>query len=261
MKKITKAVIPAAGFGTRVLPASKAIPKEMFPVGNKPAIQHLVEEATNSGITDILIITSRGKEAIENHFDRSPELEEFLIKKNKIDELNEVRKISDLANIYFIRQEEQKGLGHAVSLTKSFVGDEPFAVIYGDDVILSDTPVTSEMISLFYEFNKCVVGVQKVTEEEISKYSSLKLQGIRNRVFECSDMIEKPSKGQIMSLYSIAGRCILTPDVFEILEHTKKGYGGEIQLTDAMKKIAITKRMIAFAFEGKRIDIGIVQTI
>lgn len=261
MQKIRKAVIPAAGFGTRVLPASKAIPKEMFPVGNKPAIQHLVEEAANSGITDILIITSRGKEAIENHFDRSPELEEFLIKKNKIDELNEVKKISDLANMYFIRQEEQKGLGHAAYLSKNFVGDEPFAVIYGDDVILSDTPVTSKMISLFYEFNKCVVGVQKVTEEEISKYSSLKLQEIRNGIFKCSDMIEKPSKDQIMSLYSVAGRCILTPDVFEILEHTEKGYGGEIQLTDAMKKIAMAKEMIAFAFEGKRIDIGAVQTI
>lgn len=256
MHKITKAVIPAAGFGTRVLPASKAVPKEMFPVGNKPAIQHLVEEAASSGITDVLIITSRGKEAIENHFDRSPDLEEFLIKKNKIDELNEVRKISNLANVYFIRQDEQKGLGHAVWLSKNFIGNEPFVVMYGDDVILSEIPVTSEMVSLFYEFGKCVVGIQKVAEDQISKYSSLKLKEIRKRVFECTDMVEKPSKEQIMSLYSVAGRCVLTPDIFNILEHTGTGYGGEIQLTDAMKEIATKQTMIAFEFEGKRIDIG-----
>ena len=256
LKKITKAVIPAAGFGTRVLPASKAIPKEMFPVGNKPAIQHLVEEASKSGITDILIITSRGKESIENHFDRSPELEEFLIKKNKMKELDEIRKISNLANIYFIRQEEQQGLGHAVSLSEKFIGDEPFAVLYGDDVILSESPVTSQMISLFYEFKKCVVGVQKVSEEEISKYSTLKTEEIRDRVFKCTDMIEKPSRDQIMSLYSVAGRCILTPNIFKILKKTKIGFGGEIQLTDAMKHIASSETLIAYQFRGNRIDLG-----
>lgn len=255
--KIRKAVIPAAGYGTRVLPASKAVPKEMFPVGNKPAIQHIVEEAASSGITDILIITSRGKEIIEDHFDRSPELEEYLIKKNKIDELNEVRRISELANIYFLRQNEQKGLGHAVSISRTFIGNEPFAVLYGDDVILNDTPVLSQMVSLFNEFNTCILGIQKVTEDKIHKYSSLEVEYIRDRIFKCTDMIEKPSKEQIMSLYSIAGRCIITPEIFDILDKTPLGYGNEIQLTDALRTLLKIKNFfVGFEFSGTRIDIG-----
>ena len=254
--KITKAVIPAAGLGTRMLPATKAIPKEMIPIINKPAIQYIVEEAAFSGITDILIITNRGKDVIEDHFDRSLELEQFLEKKGNYESLNLVKNISSLANIYFLRQGIAKGLGHAVLSARSFVGNEPFAVLYGDDVIISNTPVCSQMISIFDEFQKAVVGVQKVDEESILKYSSIKVDKIRNRIFKCDDMVEKPLKTQIMSLYAILGRCILTPEIFEILSRTKPGRGNEIQLTDAMKVFANKNSMIAYEFDGVRCDIG-----
>ena len=254
--KITKAVIPAAGLGTRMLPATKAIPKEMIPIIDKPAIQYIVEEAAFSGITDILIITNRGKDVIEDHFDRSLELEQFLEKKGNYESLNLVKNISSLANIYFLRQGIAKGLGHAVLSARSFVGNEPFAVLYGDDVIISNTPVCSQMISIFDEFQKAVVGVQKVDEESILKYSSIKVDKIRNRIFKCDDMVEKPLKTQIMSLYAILGRCILTPEIFEILSRTKPGRGNEIQLTDAMKVFANKNSMIAYEFDGVRCDIG-----
>lgn len=254
--KITKAVIPAAGLGTRMLPATKSMPKEMLPIIDKPAIQYIVEEAVSSGITDILIITNRGKNIIEDHFDESPELEEFLMKKNNLTSLDLVRRIPHMANIYFIRQKEAKGLGHAVLMAKSFVGNDPFAVLYGDDVIISKSPVCKDMISLFNEFQKGVIGIQKVDEESILKYSSVKIEKIRERVFKCSDMIEKPLKDQIMSPYAILGRCILTPEIFEILEKTAPGRGNEIQLTDAMKTLANSKSMIAYEFDGVRCDIG-----
>ena len=254
--KITKAVIPAAGLGTRMLPATKAIPKEMIPIINKLAIQYIVEEAAFSGITDILIITNRGKDVIEDHFDRSLELEQFLEKKGNYESLNLVKNISSLANIYFLRQGIAKGLGHAVLSARSFVGNEPFAVLYGDDVIISNTPVCSQMISIFDEFKKAVVGVQKVDEESILKYSSVKVDKIRDRIFKCDDMVEKPLKTQIMSLYAILGRCILTPEIFEILSRTKPGRGNEIQLTDAMKVFANKNSMIAYEFDGVRCDIG-----
>ena len=254
--KITKAVIPAAGLGTRMLPATKAIPKEMIPIIDKPAIQYIVEEAAFSGITDILIITNRGKDVIEDHFDRSLELEQFLEKKGNYESLNLVKNISSLANIYFLRQGIAKGLGHAVLSARSFVGDEPFAVLYGDDVIISDTPVCSQMISIFDEFQQAVVGVQKVDEESILKYSSVKVDKIRDRIFKCDDMVEKPLKTQIMSLYAILGRCILTPEIFGILSRTKPGRGNEIQLTDAMKVFANKNSMIAYEFDGVRCDIG-----
>ncbi len=254
--KITKAVIPAAGLGTRVLPATKSMPKEMFPLVDKPAIQYIVEEAVSSGITDILIITNRGKDIIEDHFDRVPELEENLSKTKKFESLECIKKISYLANIYFLRQKEPKGLGHAVYLAKSFVGNEPFAVLYGDDVIVSKTPVCKNMISLFEEFQKGVIGIKKVTQDSISKYSSVKLKQIRDRVFECSDMIEKPSKSEVMSLYAILGRCVLTPEIFDVLENTSPGAGNEIQLTDAMKVLANKNGMIGYEFDGIRYDIG-----
>ena len=254
--KITKAVIPAAGLGTRMLPATKAIPKEMIPIIDKPAIQYIVEEAAFSGITDILIITNRGKDVIEDHFDRSLELEQFLEKKGNYESLNLVKSISSLANIYFLRQGIAKGLGHAVLSARSFVGNEPFAVLYGDDVIISDNPVCSQMISIFDEFQQAVVGVQKVDEESILKYSSVKVDKIRDRIFKCDDMVEKPLKTQIMSLYAILGRCILTPEIFEILSRTKPGRGNEIQLTDAMKVFANKNSMIAYEFDGVRCDIG-----
>ena len=255
--KIKKAVIPAGGFGTRLLPATKALPKEMYPIVDKPAIQYIVEEAVNSGITDILIISNRGKEILENHFDENPELESLLKKNNKEQMFETVRKISNLANIYFIRQKEAKGLGHAVLCAKSFVGNEPFAVMYPDDVIYSENiPVCKQLIEVYNEFGLCTVGAKEMPENEIGKYGSLKVKNIRDNLFMCTDMIEKPSPEQVMSLYSILGRCILTPEIFEILENTSPGVGGEIQLTDAMKIIARKQGMIAVDFIGQRYDIG-----
>ncbi len=256
MKKITKAVIPAAGLGTRVLPATKAMPKEMFPIVDKPAIQYIIEEAVASGITDILIITNRNKEVIENHFDRAPELEANLAKHNKNDKLEEVTNISKLANIYFLRQKETLGLGHAVNCARSFVGDEPFAVLYGDDVIIGEDPACGQLIRAYEEYGRAVLGVNKVSAEDISKYSSLKVENIRDNIFNCTDMVEKPSPSEVMSLYSILGRCILTPDIFDILDKTKPGAGGEIQLTDAMKVLANTVGMVAVDFTGTRYDMG-----
>ena len=197
--KITKAVIPAAGLGTRVLPASKALPKEMLPIVDKPAIQYIVEEAVASGITDILIITNRGKEIIEDHFDRSFELEDKLLKSQKNDVLEEMKKISNLANIYFLRQKETKGLGHAVNCAKSFVKNEPFAVLYGDDVIIGEDPVCAQLIRAYEETGLTVLGVNKVNEKDICKYSSLKVEHIKDNIFKCTDMIEKPSPDKIMS--------------------------------------------------------------
>ena len=256
--KVTKAVIPAAGLGTRVLPATKSMPKEMLPIVDKPAIQYIVEEAVNSGITDILIITNRGKGLIEDHFDRVPELESRLKnsgpEKQKI--LDEIISIAHKANIYFVRQKETRGLGHAVNCAKSFVGNEPFAVLYGDDVIIGEDPACGQLIRAYDEYGLGVVGVNQVTKEAISKYSSLKVEPLHDNLFKCTDMIEKPSPEKIMSLYSILGRCILTPDIFEILENTEPGAGGEIQLTDAMRTLARRDGMIAVNFTGTRYDMG-----
>lgn len=255
--KITKAVIPAAGFGTRVLPATKSFPKEMFPIVDKPTIQYIVEEAVASGITDILIITNRGKGLIADHFDRSPELEYILEKSGKHDFLECVKGISELANISFIRQKEMKGLGHAVLKAKQFVGNEPFAVLFGDGVIISKTPAIKQLIDCYGEYGEGVVGVKKVVEKDIHKYGSLKVENLHDNVFKCTDMKEKPkTKEEVLSLYSILDRCVLPPEIFEVLERTKPGVGGEIQLTDAMREIAVTKGMTAVEFEGTRYDMG-----
>ena len=255
--KIRKAVIPAAGFGTRVLPATKNIPKEMFPIVDKPTIQYIVEEAVNAGITDILIITNRGKGLMEDHFDRSPELEHILEKSGKTDFLEVVKGISELANISFIRQKEMKGLGHAVLKAKSFVGNEPFAVLFGDGVIISKKPAIRQLIDCYGEYGEGVVGVKKVPAEDIHKYGSLKVENLHDNVFKCTDMKEKPKTlEEAFSLYSILDRCVLPPEIFEILENTKPGFGGEIQLTDAMREIAITKGMTAVEYEGTRYDMG-----
>lgn len=255
--KITKAVIPAAGLGTRVLPATKNMPKEMFPIVDKPTIQYIVEEAVAAGITDILIITNRGKGLLEDHFDASPELESLLEKSGKYEFLETVRNISNLANITFIRQKEMKGLGHAVLKAKSFVGNEPFAVLYGDGVIVSKTPAIKQLIDCYGEFGKGVVGVKKVAEEDIHKYGSLKVENLHDNVFKCTDMKEKPqTKEEVLSLYSILDRCVLPAEIFDILENTEPGIGGEIQLTDAMREIAISEGMTAVEFEGKRYDMG-----
>ena len=256
--KITKAVIPAAGLGTRVLPVSKSMPKEMLPIVDKPAIQYIVEEAVHSGITDILIITNRGKGLIEDHFDRAPELEAHLAKggDEKKAALNSIVEISRLANIYFVRQKETRGLGHAVNCARSFIGDEPFAVLYGDDVIIGKDPACGQLIRAYEEFGKGVLGVNQVSPEVIGRYSSLKVEPIRDRLFRCTDMVEKPSPDKVFSYYSILGRCVLPPEIFRLLENTKPGAGGEIQLTDAMKVLCRTKHMTAVDFTGKRYDMG-----
>lgn len=255
--KITKAVIPAAGLGTRVLPATKSMPKEMLPIVDKPAIQYIIEEAVASGITDILIITNRGKGVIEDHFDISVSLEEILKKAGKTEQLRSIENIHKLANIHYIRQIETKGLGHAVSRARTFVGDDPFVVMYGDDVIIGDIPATKELVDAYGTFGKGVLGIKPVSEEAIKKYSSLKVENIHDNVFKCTDMIEKPQrKEDILSLYSILGRCVLPPDIFDILDHTKPGAGGEIQLTDAMAELARTCGMTAVEFTSKRYDMG-----
>ena len=254
--KITKAVIPAAGLGTRVLPATKSMPKEMFPIVDKPAIQYIVEEAVRSGITDILIITNRGKGLIEDHFDRVPELEANLQKSGKTAVLEEITDITHLANIFFVRQRETKGLGHAISRARSFVAGEPFAVLYGDDVIIGEEPACGQLMRAYEEYGLGVLGVKQVAKEDIHKYSSLQLEHLRGNTFKCTDMIEKPDPQHVMSLYSILGRCILPPEILDILDNTPPGVGGEIQLTDAMRTLAVTKGMTAVDFIGKRYDMG-----
>lgn len=255
--KITKAVIPAAGLGTRVLPATKAMPKEMLPIVDKPAIQYIVEEAVAAGITDILIITNRGKGVIEDHFDRSQALEETLEKANNTLQLDSIKDIHKLANIQFIRQIETKGLGHAVSKARTFVGDDPFLVLYGDDVILGDIPASKELIDAYGTFGKGVIGIKPVSEEAIKKYSSMKIEKIKDNIYKCTDMVEKPqTKEEMFSLYSILGRVVLPPEIFDILDHTAPGAGGEIQLTDAMKELAQNVGMTAVEFSGTRYDMG-----
>lgn len=255
-QKVTKAVIPAAGLGTRVLPISKAMPKEMLPIVDKPAIQYIVEEAVASGITDILIITNRGKGLLEDHFDHAIELEQRLEAAGRMEELKAVQDITNMANIYFVRQKETKGLGHAISCARSFVGNEPFAILYGDDVILGETPVCKQLCDAYEEYGLGTVGIKEVTPEQILKYSSMKVDALHDNLFKITDMIEKPSPDKIMSLYSILGRCVLPPEIFEILDHTAPGAGGEIQLTDAMKELSRTKGMVGVDFIGKRYDMG-----
>ncbi len=256
--KVTKAVIPAAGLGTRVLPATKSMPKEMLPIVDKPAIQYIVEEAVNSGITDILIITNRGKGLIEDHFDRVPELEEKLRQSGPEKEqiLNEIVGIAHKANFFFVRQKETLGLGHAVGCARSFVGNEPFAVLYGDDVIIGEDPACGQLIRAYEEYGKGILGVQKVPEEAIGRYSSLKVEPLKGNCFSCTDMVEKPTPDKVLSLYSILGRCVLTPEIFDVLDHTPPGAGGEIQLTDAMRTLARRDGMIAVEYTGKRYDMG-----
>ena len=254
--KIRKAIIPAAGLGTRVLPASKAMPKEMLPIVDKPAIQYIVEEAVKAGITDILIITNRGKGIIEDHFDYSIELENMLEKRGNTAVLEEVRRPAELANIYYLRQKVTKGLGDAVLRAKEFVGDEPFAVLYGDDVIIGEIPAIGEMCEAYEKYGKCVVGIKEVSDEFIVKYSSLKVSELEDKIFSVTDMIEKPALENKFSNYSVLGRCVLTPEIFDILERIPLGAGGELQLTDAMAVIAREAGMTGVEFSGTRYDMG-----
>ena len=255
--KIRKAIIPAAGLGTRVLPASKAVPKEMLNIVDKPAIQYIVEEAFDSGIEEILIITNRGKGAIEDHFDHAFELETKLAQSpDKADILKDVQSPAKLGNIYFLRQKETGGLGHAVLCARSFVGDEPFAVLYGDDVIISDNPVTKQLIEAYEKYGKGAVGVKEVLGDDIMKYCSLHTTPLEGRCHLCDDMIEKPKKEEIMGNFSILGRVVMPPEIFDILEKTPNGAGGELQLTDAMKTLAQRDGVIAVDYEGTRYDMG-----
>lgn len=258
MKKITKAIIPAAGLGTRVLPASKAVPKEMLNIVDKPAIQYLVEEAAAAGITDILIITNRGKEVIENHFDYAFELEENL-KANPAKKplYDAVHNIADLANIYFIRQKETKGLGHAILKAESFVGDEPFAVLYGDDVIISEEPVVGQLIKSYEKYGKSCVGVNECTREQIKKYCTLDVTPLEGNVMDVHKIIEKPEEHEIMSLYAILGRNVLEPEIFDLIRNTPPNpKSGEVYLTDALSYLAEHGRLTAVDFVGKRYDMG-----
>lgn len=254
--KIRKAIIPAAGLGTRVLPASKAVPKEMLPIVDKPAIQYIVEEAVKAGITDILIITNRGKGVIEDHFDHAIELENMLKEKGKEQAYREVTSVINLANIYFLRQKETKGLGDAVLRAKQFVGDEPFAVLYGDDVIIGEIPAIGELCEAYEKYGKSVVGIKQVSDEQVVKYCSLKVNELDENTFSVTDMVEKPSLEQKFSNYSILGRCVLDSNIFEILENTPLGVGNELQLTDAMKTVARSDGMVGVVFSGERHDMG-----
>lgn len=254
--KVKKAIIPAAGLGTRVLPATKSLPKEMLPIVDKPAIQYIVEEAVKAGITDILIITNRGKDIIEDHFDHSIELETMLEKRGQSEMLQELDNLANIANIYYLRQKETKGLGDAVLRAKRFVGDEPFAVLYGDDVIIGEVPAIGELIQAYDSFGKSVVGIKEVSDDLIVKYSSLKAEKIDGKNYTVTDMIEKPSLETKFSNYSILGRCVLDSEIFEILEKTPIGAGNELQLTDAMAQIARQKGMIGVDFSGIRYDMG-----
>ncbi len=254
--KVKKAVIPAAGLGTRVLPASKAMPKEMLSIVDKPAIQYIVEEAAASGIEDILIITSRGKSIVEDHFDRNPELEEKLLASGREEVCREMRRISDLCGITYIRQKEIRGLGHAVYCARSFVGNEPFAVLYGDDVVIGPNPACRQLCEAYERYGLGIAGVKKVALEVIGKYCSLDAERMEDGYFRVRDMIEKPRPEEVISPYAILGRVVLPPEIFPILEKTPPGAGGEIQLTDAMRILARQDTMIGVEYEGKRYDMG-----
>jgi len=251
-----KAVIPAAGRGTRFLPATKAQPKEMLPLIDKPVIQFVVEEAVASGIDDILIITGRGKRAIEDHFDKSFELEEILERDGKNDILKEVRNISDLADIHYIRQREPKGLGNAIYYAKKHVGDEPFVVLLGDDIISSDVPCTKQLIEYYEKYKAPIIAVNKVEKEMIESYGVVDGEMVEDLVYKVKDLVEKPKPEDAPSNLGITGRYLLTPDIFDALEKTKPGKGGEIQLTDALRILSQEREMYAYDFEGVRYDLG-----
>ena len=257
--KVKKAIIPAAGFGTRMLPATKVIPKEMLPLIDKPGIQYIVEEAVASGIEDILIITSRGKSTICDHFDYSPELEAKLEADGRGAELAQLRAIAHLANITFIRQKSLKGLGHAVWCARSFTGNDPFAVLLGDDVMRSDTPVLKQLIDVSEHYGCSSVSVHQVGSDAIHKYCSLDVTPLSDRVFDVHRLIEKPKPEQVMSNYAILGRYLLTGGIFPILESLSPGYGGEIQLTDGLNALCQRERILAVDFEGTRFDTGNLQ--
>lgn len=254
--KVKKAVIPAAGLGTRFLPATKAQPKEMLPIVDKPTIQYIIEEAVNSGIEEILIITGRNKRAIEDHFDKSVELEQELENHSKDEMLSVIKDISNMANIYYIRQKEPKGLGHAINCARTFVGNEPFAVMLGDDVVDSEVPCLKQLIDCYNEYKTTILGVQDVPKKDVSKYGIIRAMNIEERVYKVKDMMEKPKPEEAPSNIAILGRYIITPNIFDVLDNTKPGKGGEIQLTDALKTLMNSEAMYAYNFKGRRYDVG-----
>ncbi len=256
--QVKKAIIPAAGLGTRFLPATKAQPKEMLPIVDKPTIQYIIEEAIASGIEDIIVVTGRGKRAIEDHFDKSFELEETLEKKNKHKLLEEVRAISNMATIHYIRQKEAKGLGHAIWCARKFIGNEPFAVLLGDDIVQSETPCLKQLIDVFDRYHSSVVGVQEVPDEDVSKYGIVSPKGseIESNVIHVETLVEKPALKDAPSNYAIMGRYILRPEIFAILDTLPPGAGNEIQLTDAIKVLNQSQAVLAYNFAGERYDVG-----
>ncbi len=254
--KVRKAIIPAAGLGTRFLPATKAQPKEMLPIVDKPTIQYIIEEAVASGIEEILIITGRNKKCIEDHFDKSVELEMELQKSNKEDLLEMVRGISDMVDIHYIRQKEPKGLGHAISCARAFVGNEPFAVLLGDDVVDSEVPCLKQLMDCYKEYKTTILGVQTVAKEDVNKYGIVDGIHIEDRVYKVKKLVEKPAIEESPSNVAILGRYIITPQIFDILQNTKPGKGGEIQLTDALQTLIENEAMYAYNFEGRRYDVG-----
>ncbi len=251
-----KAVIPAAGLGTRFLPATKAQPKEMLPLVDKPAIQYVVEEAVSSGIKDIIIITGRGKRAIEDHFDKSFELEYILKRAGKTEELKKIQEISNMARIHFIRQKEQRGLGDAILCAKKFVDDEPFAVLLGDDITTDKTPCTKQLIDVFNKYKKSVICVERMSKEKLHRYGVIKGKNMDDRIYFIENLVEKPLPDKAPSNLAMIGRYILAPDVFDCIEKTKPGINNEIQLTDALNLLRKNQDIYAYEFKGKRYDIG-----
>ena len=254
--RVKKAIIPAAGLGTRFLPATKAQPKEMLPIVDKPTIQYIIEEAVASGIEDILIITGRGKRAIEDHFDKSYELEEELAKKEKHDLLEIIQGVSKMADIHYVRQKEALGLGHAIYCARKFIGNEPFAVMLGDDIVVSEKPCLQQMIEMYDKYKTTVIGVQAVPDEDVNKYGIIKAKNIEDRVYFVEDLVEKPSKDKAPSNLAIMGRYVINPEIFHILEGQGTGVGGEIQLTDALRVLNQQQQMYGYIFNGKRYDVG-----
>lgn len=256
--KIKKAIIPAAGLGTRFLPATKAQPKEMLPIVDKPTIQYIVEEAVQSGIEDIMIVTGRGKRAIEDHFDKSYELEAVLASKKKTGLLHEVENISNMVDIHYIRQKEAKGLGHAIWCARKFVGDEPFAVLLGDDIVVSEEPCLKQLIYVFERYHSSVIGVQQVEPEDVSQYGVIKPNGnpLEPGVHNVIDLVEKPRQEDSPSNMAIMGRYVLRPEIFNILRDLPPGAGGEIQLTDALRVLNQSQAILGYEFAGRRYDVG-----
>ena len=253
---VKKAIIPAAGLGTRFLPATKSQPKEMLPIVDKPTLQYIIEEAVASGIEEILIITGRNKKSIEDHFDKSVELELELEHKGKTELLEIVQNISNMINIHYIRQKEPKGLGDAVYCARHFIGDEPFAVMLGDDIVDNNEPCLKQLMDAYDEYRTTILGVQKVAKEDTNKYGIIDAKFIEDRVYKVKDLVEKPDADKAPSNLAILGRYIITPEIFDILSDLPPGKGDEIQLTDALKELSKKEAMYAYDFEGKRYDVG-----